>query len=323
MKNYVFNNETTKIELHFDKADYMSLSVEQKDKLKSAFLWSNKGGCWVSRAKEPNLWRAREIAKGLGFEKGDDVGKRLTFAEQVERQQERAENRAERYESYAENADKRAENLQAEFKECRKDWSWVTQPNINSSRGRAFTNQRNRVIAKYERGFDEHGKAEHFRNRAEIATETAKGEKYTDKGYLMRRIKECQADIRKIERIAKEHQNYLEQAERGEQIKNKYGWDVNMTVEQIKARLDHYAERIRTIKDKQNFLDGKLAELGGVTFSKENIKVGDVVLLDRGWTGEVVSVGTKNIKYKSGVGFWLVASFAEIKKVVSRGEKAN
>ena len=317
MKNYVFNNETTKIELHFEKADYLALTVEQKNKLKSAFLWSNKGGCWVSRAKEPNLWRAREIAKELGYKRGDDVGERLTFAEQVERQQEQAENRAERYESYAENADKRAENLQAEFKECRKDWSWVTQPNINSSSGRAFTNQRNRVLAKYEKGFDEKGKAEHFRNRAEIATETAKGEKYTDKGYLMRRIKECQADIRKIERIVKEHENYLHQAEKGERIKNKYGWDVNLTVEQIKSRLAQYDERIQIITDKQNFLESKLADLGGVEFGKHNLKVGDVVLLDRGWTGEIVSVGTKNIKYKSSHGgFWLVADFAEIKKVV-------
>ena len=67
MRNYIFNLETTKIELHFVKAEYDTLTNEQKRLLKRAFLWSNYGKCWVSRAKEPNLWRAKEVAKKLGF----------------------------------------------------------------------------------------------------------------------------------------------------------------------------------------------------------------------------------------------------------------
>lgn len=59
IRTSIFNLETTKIELHFDKAEYDALTDEQKREIKSAFLWSNKGKCWVSRAKEPNLWRAK------------------------------------------------------------------------------------------------------------------------------------------------------------------------------------------------------------------------------------------------------------------------
>jgi hypothetical protein len=96
MNNYIFNLETTKIELHFDKADYDALTDEQRREIKGAYLWSNRGKCWVSRAKEPNLWRAKEVAKKLGFTEEQRAGERLTFAEQLERQAERADERSEK-----------------------------------------------------------------------------------------------------------------------------------------------------------------------------------------------------------------------------------
>ena len=63
MANYIKNLETLKIELHFEKSDYMAMSENDKQKLKSAFLWSNSGKCWVSRAKEPNLYWAIKVEK--------------------------------------------------------------------------------------------------------------------------------------------------------------------------------------------------------------------------------------------------------------------
>ena len=51
MRQYIFNLETTKIELHLEKSEYEALTNEQKSDLKSAFLWSRTGECWVSRAK--------------------------------------------------------------------------------------------------------------------------------------------------------------------------------------------------------------------------------------------------------------------------------
>jgi len=100
-KKYIFNLETTKIELHFEKADYTALSEKQKQEIKSAFLWSNKGKSWVSRAKEPNLYRAKQVAEKLGFTAEQREGERLSYGEQLERQAERAEARADRYEGYA------------------------------------------------------------------------------------------------------------------------------------------------------------------------------------------------------------------------------
>ena len=108
MKPYIFNLETTKIELHFEKSEYAALTADQKADLKSAFLWSRTGSCWVSRAKEPNLWWAKQVAAKLGFTEEQREGERLSFSEQVERQADRAERRAERYEQYAEKPDLKA-----------------------------------------------------------------------------------------------------------------------------------------------------------------------------------------------------------------------
>lgn len=96
------NMETLKLELHFDKSDYMGLSDDLKREIKSNFLFSRKSGAWISRAKFPNLWRAETVAKKLGLENGGKVGETLTFAEQMERKAEKAEARAERYDCKSE-----------------------------------------------------------------------------------------------------------------------------------------------------------------------------------------------------------------------------
>jgi hypothetical protein len=64
-------------------------------------------------------------------------------------------------------------------------------------------------------------------------------------------------------------------------------------------------------------------EQGGVQFSRENIKPGYIVELEKSWYGpvEVLSVGPKNFSYKSSAGFSLKASYAEIKRVLKAEEK--
>ena len=71
MREYVKNMETLKLELRFEKSEYMaSIRGKAKNDLKSGYLWSNKGGCWVSRCKEPNLYWAKKTAEALGFVDG-------------------------------------------------------------------------------------------------------------------------------------------------------------------------------------------------------------------------------------------------------------
>lgn len=67
MSEYIMNKETGKIELHFDKADYLALAEDQKKDIKSNYLFSRVKRAWVSRAKFPNLYRAEKVAKDLGL----------------------------------------------------------------------------------------------------------------------------------------------------------------------------------------------------------------------------------------------------------------
>lgn len=320
---YIFNLETTKIELHFDKADYQSLSNEQKKSLKSAFLFSGKNKCWVSRAKEPNLWRAKQVAAKLGFTAEQREGERLTYEEQLERQSERAEARAERYEGYAANAEKRGEHLQKPLNSFHGDISFFTQPNINSSAGRAFTNYRNRLYARYESGFKEYRKSEYFKGRADTARDTASHAQFSDPGYLDRRIKECQKEIRAREKNIIHYEKILQAVESGEEKKWRGGEVV--TIEEVNSLIGRELELAEKAMDKQGYLENCLDELGGIRFSKDNIKVGYIVSVRHTEQAEIISAGPVNVKYKiltgGAAGMTLTATYAEIRKVIKTEEK--
>jgi len=247
-RSYIFNLETLKIELHFDKAEYMALSDEKKKLIKSNFLFSKYSGAWISRRKEPNLYQVREVAKKLGFTQEQRQGERLSFAEQVERQAERAEHRAERFEGYADNADKRREQLQSEFNSHRGDIAFLTQPNINSSGGRAFTNYRNRIMDRYNKGFEEYRKSEYFRDRAATAQRTADMKKFSDPIYLDNRIKECKKNIRAMEKNMVRYEEILFSLENHTEEKPSI-YTGKYTTEQVTGWIEEQLERIEAERD--------------------------------------------------------------------------
>ena len=320
MKKYFFNLETTKIELHFEKADYAALSDEQKREIKNAFLWSNKGKCWVSRAKEPNLCRAKQVASKLGFTEEQREGERLSYAEQLERQTERAEARADRYEGYAANAEGRAAQLQKPIHDMHGDNSFFTQPNINSSAGRAFTNRRERMYAQYERGFEEYRKSAHFQEKAAVARGTASQVQYENPGYLDRRIKECKKEIRDREKNIIYYEGILYAVESGEEKKWRGGEVV--TAESVQALIEQQLELVEKAMDKQGYLENCLEALGGYRFCKDNIKVGYIVLIKRWGQVEIISTGPTNVGFKIlSTGGTLQAAYAEIDEIIKAEKK--
>lgn len=323
MNKYIFNLETTKIELHFDKADYDALTEEQRREIKSAFLWSNKGKCWVSRAKEPNLYRAKQVAKKLGFTEEQREGERLSYSEQLDRQAERAEERAERYEQYASNAEKRGEQLQKPLDSMHGDISFFTQPNINSSAGRAFTNYRERLYARYHKGFEEYRKSSYFKERAQTARETASNAQFSDPAYLDRRIKECKKEIRAREKNIVRYEETLYAIENGA-VKKKYSGEP-VTAEEVKTWISRELELVEKAMDKQGYLENCLDELGGIRFSKDNIKVGYIVSVKHVEQAEIIGVGPVNVGYKiltgGAAGMTLTATYAEIKEIIKVEEK--
>jgi hypothetical protein len=323
MSNYIFNLETTKIELRFEKSEYNALPDDEKRELKSAFLWSNRSKCWVSRAKEPNLNRAKQIAKKLGFTEEQREGERLSYSEQLARQAERAEERADRYDGYAANAEKRGAQYQKPISDMRGDIAFFTQPNINSSAGRAFKRQREKMFERYEKGFDEYRKSGYFKDRAQTARETASQAQFESPSYLDRRIKECKKEIRDREKNIIYYEEILLAIENGG--KKTWRGGEAVTAENVKPLIERELELVEKAMDKQGYLENCLDELGGIRFSKDNIKVGYVVRIKSVEQAEIISVGPVNVGYKiltgGASGMTLMATYAEIIEIIKAEEK--
>ena len=317
---FIINRETGKLELHFDKADYDALTVTQKQTIKGSFVWGRKSGCWISRCKEPHLYHAKRVAESLGLADGGKTGERLSFAEQQQRKAERAERRADRFEHAADSAAARGEALQKPINDMHGDVAFFTQPNINTSAGRAFTRRRDRMFASFERGFEEYRRSEYFRDRAETARRTADQAELKDKGFIMRRIRECESAIRKLKKAVESHEAVKQKIEQGTPVKRYSG--ALVTMDEVNEWLESDLDQMEAQLDKLGYYQEALDALGGVTFSQDNIKVGFVVKLSRWGACRVVAIGPKNFTYQTGHdGITLTAAYAEIESIVSAKEK--
>lgn len=258
LKNYIKNLETGKIELHFEKSDYQALTVDQKTEIKRSYLWSNYSKAWVSRSIN-NQWQAIETAKKLGFAEEERIGERLSFEEQLERKQGKAEHRADRYEQYAENANNRGKALQSELESFRGDIAFFTQPIISGHAGsQAFANRRERIFNRYHKGFEEYKKSEYFAERAETARKTADGTQLKSPIYLNNRIEECEKNIRSFERA-------LAKVEPDENDK----WQ-----EEMLYKLEFEIDKLGYFQNCMEETKIKLVENGHKLYTKSDIKAG-------------------------------------------------
>lgn len=320
MDNYfIHNRETGKLELHFDKATYDALTAAQKAEIRGAFLWGRNSGCWISRAKEPHLSRPTRIAESIGLTDAGQEGERRSFAEQMEIKAERAERRAERFEHRAGRLAERGQQLQKPLNDMRGDTSFFTQPNINTSSGRAFTRRRQRMFDACNKGFELLRESDYWKERAAKASRAADQPQLKDKAFVGRRINDCESRIRKLQKSIEESEARLKRIEAGESVKNWKGEEMSASIfeRSIEADLDTLEAEL----DKLAFYQERMDELGGVQFSRDNIKPGYVVNVKHYKNQVVVSTGPKNFTYKSpGSAIVLTASYAEIMKVVEARE---
>ena len=322
---FIRNMETGKLELHFDKATYIALSDDEKANIKRHFLWGRNSGCWISRCKDPNLYYARQVAESLGLTDAGDSGERLSFADQMAIKAEKAERRADRFEHRAEAAEKRGEALQAPINRFHGDIAVHTQPNINTSAGRAFTRQRERMWQAFERGFDEFRKSEYWQSRAKTARAAAGQKELQDKGFVMRRIKERERDIRKLQKSVEEYEGFIAALDRGETPRDSFGWEIKRPRAAMESQIEHWLERMEIVMDELGFYQDCLDALGGVTFTRETLKPGDLLLIGR-WSKPVryLRGGPKNLTYEflephmklaDGTPMQGKAAYAEIREV--------
>jgi hypothetical protein len=224
---YYLLNSDNKIELHLNgKEAYNKLPESIKSNIKSAFVWGRQRGAWVSRAKDSGIpWQMRSYE--IPF-KGDQ--ERKTFEESREAKIERAENKADRYEGYAESRVKKAESLQSEFNRLRKDWSWLTQPYVNTSGGRSFRNQKEKVLDRYEKGFESYKIAGKHREKAEQLRRSTSQSELKNESYLINRIKEAEKNAKAFNKFQELYADKLDKIE-----EQKDDWKI-----WLKARMNFY-----------------------------------------------------------------------------------
>lgn len=285
---YIKNLETGKIELRFSKADYLALPEQSRVEIKSRFLFSGRQGCWVSRATNSHYW-AIEVSKKLGLEDGGEIGQRLSFAEQQQAMAERAEDRALRMAEHAQNATERAAVAfdRADLSE-EKTGIPFGQPILvghhSEGRHRRAIEQADNAM---RRGVQESEKAKYFEQRAESAEYTASHADLQDKRYLQNRLDENQAKIRAIDRAL------------ANQISHDY-----------RNRLE---ERKRLTAEKFDYYSAAMAKLGGVGFSRQNVKPLDMVKIRGRWE-KVVKCNTKTVAVTSCFPWAMKYPWAEVQE---------
>lgn len=315
---HIINRETEKLELHFSKEEYQALPEADKAKIKSNFLFSKRGNCWVSRAKRPNLYYAEKTAKELGSENHGKTGELLSFEEKMERKAARAEERAERMDARAGAAEQRGEALQKPINDMHGDIAFFTQPNINTSSGRAFTRQRERMFAAFDRGMEEFKKSEYYAERAEAARRTADAAKKPSKDFCYRRVQDAEKSIRAQNKNMDSYRSYISKLDAGETLKRFDGTEI--TRDEVLQWMENSAERIESEISRACYYQSCIDEQGGVQFSKENIKPGYVVKIKHYNDCTVLRTGPKNFTYRTPNGFDLTAAYAEILEIVKAEE---
>lgn len=248
-------NSDNKIELHLNgKEHYSSLPEFVKTDIKRGFIWGRQRGAWVSRSKDTGIpFSMRSYSIPL-----NQVQERKEYIDAREKRIERTEHRAERFEGYAEARIKEAESLQSEFNKLCGDWSWITQPNVGTSGGRRFSRQREKVVSRYEKGFESMKVAEYHRERAQIAKISASESELKSESYLLNRVKEGEKDVRKFERFTQTYADKLATIDAQPD-----DWKI-----WLKARMNYYEtafEKLEFFQDALNELTIQRKESGKIT----------------------------------------------------------
>lgn len=302
---FIRNLETGKVELHFAKADYMALTDAQKGTIKSACLFSGRSGCWVSRATRSD-YRAVQVATALGLTDEGETGERLSFAQQQDRIVERATERAERMQTHAENAEHRAAQAfdRADLRE-EKSGIPLGQPILV---GHHSERRHRRAIERADNAMrkacEETDKAKYFEGRAAAAVYTASRDQMQDKTYLQNRIDENAAQVRRLSAALEKSRSSKWLAEyAGLSYMPEYP-KTEEAFPEYKARcIARSEERLTEWNEKLDYFQAALDALGGVTYSKANVKPGDMIKIRGRWE-QVVKANGKTVASSSGFMPW-------------------
>jgi hypothetical protein len=298
--NYYSIDSNNRAVLHFDYNTYKNLPNESRTQIKRFFLWSRTQGAWISKGDYRN-YRVQEIIKLLNLPLYG-IEDRGTFEESLQSKIDKAENRADRNETRAQKLEAKAQQLQSEFNRLRKDWSWLTQPNINTSGGRRFTNSRNKVFERYERGSELLSAAAQAEERAATAKLTAEMREYKDYGFINRKIAETVKSIRAKYELIEDYHKTTAGVNNGT-LKLKEG----VTLEDLQHKEFMFLRDLNFLQTKLLFLEARKEELEETSnvYTKERLQAMNATHIKRrGDWHKIIRFNNKTVTHDWFVGHW-------------------
>ena len=203
---------------------------------------------------------------------------KTTFAEQRETSAERSADRAERYSGYSQNA---ATRSAAASERSRAAVAGIPfgQPILV---GHHSEKRHRRDLAKSDnamrKAVDEDRKTSHWERRAAGAERNAEPDAEKPLGFIQRRLEEAEKDVRKMtRRLAGDD------------------WPSGYDKVPEGAELERTRGFLAAAEEKAAYWRGLIEARGGVRFSRENVRKGDVVAYSGKRLGRVVRVNPKTV----------------------------
>lgn len=196
------------------------------------------------------------VLEKLGFADGGGVGEKLSFAEQVEREQSKAAERAVRMKTREGKAKRESD---ARFKAAKQIGDFIPfgQPILVGHHSeKRHRRDIERIDNNMRKSIEADEKAEYYANKVENAEYTASGAKFKNVKYLVNRIGECNKCLRSIDKI--ETRFKLNNPNEESEIR-------------INGLVKIEAKRAEWI-DKLDFFKTKLQEIGGGQMTAERLK---------------------------------------------------
>lgn len=222
---------------------------------------------------------------------------RATLTERQEAKVARAEERADRYAERAQAAEGRSQTLYGQAREMAEGIPFGQPILVGHHSEKRDRNYRERICNRFEKSFEEQKKAEYYRGKAGGAQRTAAPKSLA---FMQRRLEEAKASLRDVERK-------LEQARAGGHVE----WEARLLLRQ--------SEEQKAI----TYWEEQIAAAGGVHYSKENVKVGDLIMrAKRGGSVHVVTrVNPKSVSVEEKIGGYTwkhTIPYAEIKDLIGQ-----
>lgn len=144
--------------------------------------------------------------------------------------------------------------------------------------------------------------------------------------YLHNRIKEQNATIKKLQGNVVNLEDKIHRIQQGEVIKG-YFTGEPLKIDDLEKALNETLDKMEYELDKLAFFENCLDEIGGIQFSKDNIKVGFIVKMKRWGRCEIVSAGSVNVTFKildgGAAGGCLTEPYAAIAEILAVKEAAK